>query len=351
MKLLSVSAAVPSKRVTNDHLINEILEKSRDHISKLKLKLVETLLRQGFVKSGTEIRYVRDQGERAVDFTVKAGQEALEKAGLKPEDIDLLIFTGVGRGWLEPAQANLFQKLLGLKNATCFDVMDACASWIRSMSVAQSFIDQGTYKRVMILNSEFNNKEYTEYQILDPAVLKHSFAQYTLGEAATATILTEDNKKGSFYFSFQTWGEMHELCKVPLPNADEYLPNIFKGKKGKKAGFKPMVFFARSTELLTFAIDKLVTHFGQDDVLKKGHYDLIVGHDASSHSTKEILKKLKLDPDLSVQTHSDFGNTVSATIPLGLSKAIDEGRLKEGMDVLMICGSAGVSTAFGSFSY
>ena len=106
--------------------------------------------------------------------------------------MDLLIYTGVARGWLEPATANLFQAELGLTNATCFDILDACASWIRSMAVADSFLQQGTYKTVMILTCELSANEYAEHELKSVEELESFFSGYTIGEAATATILTAD---------------------------------------------------------------------------------------------------------------------------------------------------------------
>ncbi|MCB0324490.1 MAG: hypothetical protein KDD69_13000 [Bdellovibrionales bacterium] len=353
MRIKSIGAALPSKEVTNESLIAEIIDRSRKHIPRLKLRLVETLLRQAFVKSGTKTRYVRDNGERAIDLSLRAGREALAKADMQPEEIDLLIYTGVGRGWLEPAMATLFQSELELNNATCFDVLDACASWMRSLCIAQSFIDNGTYRNIMILNSEFNNKEHTDLEIKNPSDLNLSFAQFTLGEAATATILSADGNKSNFYFTFKTWGEMHDLCQVPLPNASEYFPlqRLANKKNGTINNWKPMVFFSRSTELLGFAVEKLATHFTSDSYLSSRAYDIIFGHDASEYSTEMALKKMNVDPGLAIRTHSRFGNTVSATIPLALSTAIAEEKLRSGMEVLLICGSAGVSTAFCSFSY
>lgn len=349
MKLVSTDAVVPSRALTNDCLINEIIEGSKGSLSKIKLKLAETLIRQGFKRSGTQVRYVREPGEKAIDLAAQAGKNALKKANMAPEEIDLLIFTGVGRGWLEPAMANVFQSLIGLKNATCFDVMDACASWLRSMSIAKCFLDQGVYKNIMILNSEFNNKEFSEFMISDPKILRDSFAQFTMGEAATATIVTKGKgaeEEENFYFTFKTWGEKHDLCKIPLPNIQDYIPATGARKKPK-----PMVFFAKSSELLNFAVDKAVSHFKADPNLHANDYDAIFIHDVSEFSTSKIIKKMKLDRSKVFRTHARFGNTVSATIPLGISLAEKEGVLKPGMEVLMICGSAGVSTGFSTFKF
>lgn len=348
MKLVSTEAIIPSKAVTNENLIDEIIEKSKDSLSRIKLKLAETLIRQGFKRSGTQVRYIREPGEKAIDLAVQAGKNALAKANMKPEEIDLLIFTGVGRGWLEPAMANVFQSLIGLKNATCFDVMDACASWLRSMSIAKCFLDQGVYKNIMILNSEFNNKEFSEFVISDTRTLRDSFAQFTMGEAATATIVTKGNsaeEQKNFYFTFKTWGEKHDLCKIPLPNIQDYIP------EGARKKPTPLVFFAKSSELLTFAVDKATSHFKADPKLHANDYDAIFLHDVSEYSTSRIIKKMKLDEDKVFRTHARFGNTVSATIPLGIHMAAKEGVLKPGMDVLLVCGSAGVSTGFSTFRY
>ena len=65
--------------------------------------------------------------EKAIDFGVDGGRQAIATAGMVPEDIDLLIYVGVSRGFLEPATANVFQHEFGFTKATCFDVLDACA--------------------------------------------------------------------------------------------------------------------------------------------------------------------------------------------------------------------------------
>lgn len=354
MKILGISYVVPSQKVTNDMVIEAILRLSRKHLSWIKRKILVTKLEEAFKKCGTVVRYVRSlpteglqpKGERALELTVKAGRDALQKAGVDPEDVDLLIYTGVGRGWLEPAMANVFQSELGLKRATCFDVMDACASWVRSMAVTKSFIEQGTYKTVMILNSEFNVREFgASYVIERLHDVYNLFAGYTIGEAATATVVRADDEPNNFYFTFKTWGSKYHLCQIPLPNAWDYTPDASNNHA------KPMVFYAKSRELLTFTVEKLWEHYRDDPRLSGKRYDIIFPHDVSDISTSMATQLAGIDPQLLYRTHSRFGNTVSATIPLGIALALEEGRLKSGMDVLLACGSAGVSTAFCSFKY
>lgn len=345
MKILNISYALPSQEVSNESLIEELLEKNRKNLSSEELKQVETEMRKLFKLSGTVTRYHRGIGERALDFGVKAGKAALKKAGVKPEDVDLLIYAGVARGWIEPATANLFQSELGLKSATCFDVMDACASWIRSMAIAKSFLAQKAYKLVMILNCEFTFREYANFDFKSSSDLENAFSVFTIGEAATATILTSNGAEDDSVFSFKSWGEKHGLCKIPLPNADDFSPNHTSD------GLKPMSFFTMPGELLSFTVRKLVRHFKETQAIASKVHDIFIGHAVSVASTSRVVKLLGLDPSRVFETHARFGNTVAASLPLALAVAVAEGKLVRGMRVSLLMGSAGVSTAVGSFTY
>ncbi len=343
MKILSIGYALPSKKVGNEELIREVLDKNRDHFSAEEIDALESKIRRFLRMSGTQIRFHRNSGERALDFGVKAGKDAMKKAGVSPEEVDLLIYAGVGRGWVEPATANLFQSELGLKSATCFDVLDACASWIRSLSIAKSFLTQKMYKLVMIINCEFNFREYANFEFKDDQELENSFSAFTIGEAATATLVGPEEGEDESLFTFKTWGEKHGLCKIPLPNAADFSPN------GER--LRPMSFFTAPSELLSFTIRKLVAHFKETRVLAEKFHDIIIAHAVSVPSTVKTVTLMGIDVARLFETHARFGNTVSASLPLALAVAEAEGKLERGMQVLLVMGSAGVTTALGSFRY
>ncbi len=344
MKFLSIAHALPSARVTNQALLEEIINCSRKHLSLKELKTLEKKVLRFFKMSGTQLRFHRGIGERAVDFALQAGKKALSRAGIGPEDVDLLIYAGVGRGWVEPATANLFQSELGLKKATCFDVLDACASWLRSVSLAKMFLDQAVHRVVMVLNCEFNFREYANFEMRHVDEIENSFSAFTIGEAATATILTAEDNPSDAHLSFKTWGEKHSLCKIALPNASDFSTN-------GSNGVKPMSFFTAPAELVSFTMRKLVSHFRETPVFANKAYDLIIGHAVSQGATLSVCRMLGLDTSRIFETHNRFGNTVSATLPLALSVAEAEGRLTRGMDVLLLMGSAGVTTGLGAFRY
>lgn len=344
MKIVDIAYALPSQRVSNEDLISKVVDSSRKHLPEPILKCLEEKMLRFFRISGTQVRYHRKPDEKAVDFGLKAGREVLKRSGMRPEDVDLLIYTGVGKAWIEPATANLFQSQLGLRNATCFDIMDACASWMRSVSVAKSLIDQGSHKTVMVLNCEFNTREYTPFELKSPNDLEHYFSGYTIGEAATATLLTDDGDPTNGLFSFRTYGEMHDLCKISLPSARDFAPQDASHR------LRPMSFVTWPAELLSFTKQRMFEHFPKlPDTFRK--FDIVFGHSVSKSVTRAVSRILDLAPEDVYETHSRFGNTVSATLPLGMSVAAEEGRLQRGMQVLLAMGSSGVSTAFGTFKY
>ncbi|UCC44607.1 MAG: hypothetical protein JSU65_01370 [Candidatus Zixiibacteriota bacterium] len=345
MKMLGCAHVLPSKKVTNEELLDEIIRSNRNNLSADQSEALGKMITEMFRKSGTRIRYHRSDRERAADLTTQAGRELLEKTGARSADVDLLIYAGVGRGCLEPASANIFQNSLRLKNATAFDVLDACAGWIRSVAIAHSLITQGTYNTVMILNSEFNFREYANFELTNIDEIRYLYSAFTIGEAATATLLTRSDNGNNFYFSFKNWGAQHDLCMIPLPNISQYT------KPRLENGHAALKFYADSDRLVRFTLKKLIAHYRNDPVLNRDHYDIVFGHAASEASNTYWMKCARINEQRLFRTHEGYGNTVSASIPLAISLSTKENQLARGMKVLTVVGSAGVVTAFASFEY
>jgi RNA-binding protein YhbY len=188
MKIEAIAHALPRCTVSNEEMTERVLTESKRHLTAHELLQVKRMLGAFFRTAGTRVRYFRADDESAWSLTTAAGTQALERAGRRPEEIDLLIYAGVGRGFLEPSTATVFHDLLGLQAATCFDVLDACAGWLRAMHVAQAHLRSGDYRRVMILTGEFNVREYGRFEIRSLGEIRHLFPTYTISEAATATI-------------------------------------------------------------------------------------------------------------------------------------------------------------------
>lgn len=342
MRVVAIEHAVPARTVGNEELIQRILEHRR--AQGIAQAGFEPAVRAFFERTGARERRHRAPGERALDFGVAAARRALDDAGWAPSDIDLLIYVGVGRGCLEPATANVFHAVLGLTRATAFDLLDACASWLRAMDVARHMLHAGTVERVMILNCEFNFEEYIRWDFAGPEDLARLGAGFTVGEAATATLL-EGRDEDHYHMSFRTRGEFHGLCQIPLPHQRQYLPALELPEE------PALGFFAHAMQLNTSAIEMLERQYHEERVFATPPADVILGHSTSVPSRDSVLRRLQLDVTRYVDTFEHFGNTVSASLPLGLSLATHNGKLRRGQHALLVMASAGISTGLCRFRY
>ncbi len=345
MRVLAIEHALPSHRITNEELTEWVLARQGNGSNGARRRLLRAALRSLFERTGAETRYLRAPGERALDFGVAAGRRALTRAGVGPDDIDLLIYVGVGRGFVEPASANVFHRALGLRNATCFDVLDACASWLRAFDLAHHYLRAGTYRRAMILNCEFNFAEYVRLDIETPRDLDYLWAGLTVGEAATATIVEAEPESNGYHTAFRTSGDRYDLCQIPLPHADQFQvhPN---GRTHRALGF-----FAYARQLQRAGIEQLVEQYWSDPDLPSYRSDIIFGHAVSVNASSEVLARLELERERFVEIFPEYGNTVSATVPLAMSVAAADGRLRRGQRVLIVMASAGLTTGFCRFQY
>ncbi len=343
MQIASVACSMPERVVTNDELLAEVAAHSAALLDG-QLEAVLRQLRALFRLSGTRERRRRAPGERAFDFARRAAEQALERASLRPEDIDLLLYVGVGRGWIEPGMATFFLHKLGMTRATGFDLLDACLSWLRALHVACHFLRNGVYRHVMILNAEFNTPEYMRMAIGHPDEVAYRFAQLTIGEAATATILSPGTAAPEPHFEFRTDPSRHDLCKIPLPHLASY-------SDGERCpALDPLVFFAYSAELFAAAQEMIPALFASSPELQRRRYDIVFSHAASKLIMDDLARRLGAEDRL-VNLYPLFGNTVSASIPSAMAWAVDTGRLRRGMHMGLCMGSAGFSAGLCHMVY
>lgn len=347
MRFLSVTHELPGRVVTNDEVVAGVRAASAAHLSRDELNVLDHLLDRLFASTGTVVRHHRAEGERAVDLAVRAGRRAIERSGLEPEDIGLLLYVGIGRGILEPASGTVFQDLLGLRNATTFDVLDACASWMRALHLAKLYLDAGVHRNVMILNAEFEGREAHRLELRSLAEFEHWHPSVTIGEAATATVLTRDEHPDDFVADFRTWGHKRDLCFIPLPNVDEYLGVPIDARYG----IAPLQFVSFGLRLMEFGAEALIEHYRSRPDFKDSDPQLVFGHAASDGMSRHVAAEIGMDLSLVRLHHKDFANCVSASVPLAMSHALADGTLTDGMRVLLMMASAGVTTGLASFTF
>ena len=343
MRIGGLGCSMPEHIATNDEILDMVAKASEPYMNDGKLEATLAKIKALFRVSGTKERHVREDGERACDFARKAAEQALERAELKPSDVDLLLYVGVGRGWIEPGMATFFQNEFGMTNATGFDVLDACLSWMRALHISYHFLRNGVYKNIMILNAEFN-QVYRNMAIKDPDEVAYRFAQCTIGESATATILSNGDTGIEPYFEFKTDPSRHDLCRIPLPDIASF------NHAERCPALDPLIFFAYSADLFVAALEMVPALYLNSEELRKRHCDIAYAHSASKAIIDSLARRLQLE-DKMVNLYPEIGNTVSASIPTAMAMTIDSGRLKRDMQMMLFMGSAGFSVGICHMVY
>jgi 3-oxoacyl-[acyl-carrier-protein] synthase III len=340
MQILSVRHALPSAVIDNDDIIRRIEERNRD-AEPAALAAATARVRTFLERAGTRKRYMLNGTESAIGLMGKAIAQALERAALPPSDLDFIIYAGVGRGWLEPSTAAAIQREIGAQRAACFDIMEACASWLRAVQVSDAYFKAGIYRKGLIVNCECSLERFCTWDIVGRDNLDHLLAAFTVGEAATATVVAAGDS--DLYVTTHSLGQHCDLCMIPLPNAASYLP-------GYDAQYEPNRFYSVSDRLFETAINKLVEIYRQDPVLGRREHDIAIPHAAGTTAGDVLRRLMRLPEERWYCTHSRYGNTVAASVPVGISAAMDEGRIGPGTRLLAVVGSAGISVGFMSLT-
>ena len=343
MKIDAVAHCFPQKKLANSDIIDLFREASRPLHSPSSWEEIERHL-AGFLKmAGSQSRYVASKNESPLDLAVAACRAALEQTGLAREGIELLVYASVSRGWLEPCTAVGVQKKLGAANATSFDVLDACASWLRALQVTYGLLKSGAYKNALIVSVEAGMSDFVQFELSDIKALERYGAASTLGNAATATVISA-TPSDDFYFVFRTHCADMDLCMMPLSNFSVFMPE-------EKNAPMPNKFMANSAPLLRKTLSHLVETFKQDAYLRNLKYDITFSHAVSAGVWRLFCQAAGLPLDIHYGTFAECGNTAAASVPLGMSLALEHGRLRRGQRVGIAVGSAGITVGLATFTF
>jgi 3-oxoacyl-[acyl-carrier-protein] synthase III len=346
MRIDSIGVRIPSRKVTNEDIL-QWLEDHSNGTSKILLKTYQRVVKGLFNAAGSKVRYIRDEGknEKASEFIFGAIGEAMEKAGLAKDDIDLMIYCGVGKGFLEPANAYFYAQKMRM-SCSCFDIVDACMSWIRALEISYEFFKSGRYNHIMIVNGEFNSHHGfpDNFKVKDLRQVEYTFPTYTIGEAASATILSKSDDE--WQFAFKSLPELADLCTIPLEGFDNFV------EPSKRLGRNGLYNFVSYGREMFDAARRYLTPLVKQLVGDLNDPDIYFPHAASDAAYLSASKEMSLPVDkMFAKVFPSYGNLVSASIPVGMHMAITEGRLKRGNKVVFCPASAGMVYGAVRFAY
>lgn len=343
MRIQSIAAVFPDQRISNDEVIAHIAKNSEGVDP--EWNRTERVLTQALKATGAVTRRWRSSEQSSMEMVVSACQQALGDAG-NPQ-VDLVMYASVYPELVEPSSANRIARALGLNYTECLDIKEACDGWMKAVKLAYALMSSGKYQRILVVNNEFPMTQGMGvwpdlFCLSSVSQLEYRFPAFTLGEAATATLLERDDQCWSF--DNITRNDWYDFCTITTPWFD---PQTCESQRLAVDG--PGRFTSFGTMLTQHGIPTTVELFHRsgrtpDDV------DLLFTHSSSKRDWTEIATRVGLEDKL-VDIYSSYGNVVSAAVPAAMVVALKDGRLKRGQRVLALVASAGMSFSTAWFHF
>lgn len=296
-------------------------------------KIVDTNDEWIRTRTGIEERHVAADDEATSDLSYEAAKQALEMSGVKPEELDMIIISTVGPDYAFPATAALVAHRLGATNAVGFDLEAACAGFVTGLAVADGMIRSGIIKKALVVGVELLTR-ISDFTDRNTCVL--------FGDGAGAAVLAPvDEGEGLLSHFMKSNGAGGEFLIQPgggtrnpasIETIEKRMHYVqMDGQEVYKNAVRGMVEAAKA------ALDK--AGYTSEDV------DLLVPHQANIRIMEAVRKRLKIPTEKTVINIAKMANTSSATIPICLTDAVKEGRLKKGDLVLTTTFGAGFTWA------
>lgn len=315
--IISMASAVPDKVLTNADL-ETIVDTSDEWIRNM---------------TGVRERRMAAEGEGCSHYAVKAARKALDKAGLEPKDIDLIIvgtFTGDQQ---LPSTACLVQNALGCVGTPAFDIAAACSGFVYALSVANSFIRLGTYNRILVIGADILTA-VTNWTDRGTCVL--------FGDGAGAAVVGPvEPGYGLLAFDLGADGTGVDALRIPAGGSKMPITHENLDEHANKIVMQGREVFKFAVKVQSEAIDRVLR---QVDMTPED-IDMVVPHAANIRIIDSAVNRFGLPRDKFFTNLEKYGNTSAASIPLGLDEAVELGLVKKDDTVVVVGFGGGLTWA------
>lgn len=320
-KISGLGFYVPDNVVTNDDLS----------------KLMDT--NDAWIQERTGIkerRHIIRGEDTTTSMGVKAAKVAIERAGVAYEDIDFIVFATISPDFYFPGPGVSLQKELGLKTIGALDIRNQCSGFIYALSIADQYIKTGMYKNILVVASEVQS---LGLDMTD----RGRGVSVIFGDGAGAALITreEDLTKGILSTHLHSEGEHAKELAVLAPGmGGRWITDIIADNNPDDESYFPHMNgqFVFKNAVVRFS--EVINEGLQANNLQVSDIDLLIPHQANLRISQFIQQKFKLSDDQVFNNIQKYGNTTAASIPIALTEAWEQGKIKEG-DTLVLA-------AFGS---
>jgi len=296
-------------------------------------KMVDTSDEWIVERTGICERHLALPGTATSDMATEAARLCLSASTLKAEDIDLVIVASATPDYMFPATACLVQDAISARSAAAFDIEIGCSGFVYALATGASFVASGIYDNVLVIGAETLSR-ITNWKDRNTCVL--------FGDGAGAVLLTPGQKgQGIVAVHLGADGSQSDLLKLPAglsrhpasyETVDQGLHYIYMDGRA---------VFKFAVKIIHTAVDAVLSQIDKNP----SDIDLLVPHQANLRIIDSACRRLNIPKEKVVVNIDKYGNTSSASVPIALYEALQQGRIKRGDLVVLVAFGAGLSWA------
>jgi 3-oxoacyl-[acyl-carrier-protein] synthase-3 len=293
-------------------------------------------------RTGIHERRLASDGESTCSMAADASRRAMEKAGVQPGDLDVIVLSTATPDRLLPATAVDLQAALGAQRAAAFDLSAACSGWLYGITVAEGLIASGAAQTVLVVGAE-KMSAIVDWTDRATCVLFGDGAGAVVLKARDHARRTDDAKyaKGILSTYMRSDGQLAELLWRPGGGATVPFTEAVLGDRSHYVKMAGREVFKHAVRSMSEAADRAL----DGARLTGADIDVMIPHQANVRIIEATAKHANVPMDKVYVNVDRFGNTSSASIGIALDEAIERGRVREGSTVLLVAFGAGFTWA------
>lgn len=283
-----------------------------------------------------ERRHVIRGEDTTTSMGVKAARVAIERAQIDKEAIDFIIFATLSPDYYFPGPGVLVQRELGLKTVGALDIRNQCSGFIYALSIADQYIKTGMYQNILIIGSELHS------QGLDMTTRGRGVS-VIFGDGAGAAIVSRevDNTKGILSTHLHSEGQYAEELALIAPGMGKrWVTDIIQDNDPNDESYFPYMNGQLVFKNAVVRFTEVINEGLQANDLAVTDIDMLIPHQANLRIAQFIQQKFRLNDNQVYNNIMRYGNTTAASIPIALTEAWEQGKIKSG-DLVVLA-------AFGS---
>lgn len=317
---------VPDNVVTNDDL-SKLMDTSDEWIQE----------RTGI----KERRHALKGSDTTTSMGVKASLKAIEAAKINKEEIDFIVFATLSPDFYFPGCGVLVQKELGLPNVGALDIRNQCSGFLYALSVADQYIKTGMYKNILVIGAE------TQSPALDMTTRGRNMAVLFGDGAGAAIISRSDNpERGILSTHLHSQGDHAEQLAMIAPGVGtKWVPQILAENDPDDVSYYPNMNgqFVFKNAVVRFA--EVIEEGLKANGLSREDINMLIPHQANLRISQFVQHQFKLTDEQVFNNIMKYGNTTAASVPIALTEAVQQGKIKDGDLVVLAAFGSGFTWA------